>query len=111
MHLFTKLYISLFCQKVGNDQLGNRYFQEKRAYRLGKPRRFVLYPQKVEASSIPQLWHAWMHYMVQDPPLDEAISHLHRPNVTGTEKALEYNSEDMPSHIRFQSHYTPFNPE
>lgn len=111
MHLFTKLYITFFCQMVGKDQLGNRYFQEKQANRSVNPRRFVLYSQKVEASSIPQLWHAWMHYVIQDPPLDETTSHLHRANPTGTEKALEYNAKDMPSHIRYQSHYIPFNPE
>ncbi len=111
MHLFTKIHIALFCNFIGKDQLGNRYFQEKKAYRQKYPRRFVLYDKKIDASCIPQVWHAWMHYMIDQPPLGETFSNKHRPNATATDKAFEYDSSVMPSHVRYKSHYTPFNPD
>jgi NADH:ubiquinone oxidoreductase subunit len=74
---------------VGEDEQGNRYFQERRPSRDGRPRRYVIYNGVAEASRVPPDWHGWMHYSVQDPPtiaplLRRSWERPHRPNLTGT---------------------------
>jgi NADH:ubiquinone oxidoreductase subunit len=64
-------------KKIGSDALGNTYFEAPP--RKGKfkgdytrPRRWVMYNGKPEASSVPPEWHGWLHYQT---------------NVTGTNQA------------------------
>lgn len=78
---------------VGEDGLGNRYYEQKSGVGpLGKPRRWVMYKDQSEATLIPPEWHHWMHYTVDTPPTE--VSHTsrpwekpHRPNMTGTPEA------------------------
>ena len=82
---------------VGSDELGNRYFEQRSARNLaatpaGRPRRYVVYKNASEASLIPPEWHAWMHYLTDTPPCDEAYQakpwqKSHKPNMTGTADA------------------------
>jgi NADH:ubiquinone oxidoreductase subunit len=74
---------------VGQDSLGNRYFEERRASRPdGRKRRWVIYAGGArEASLVPPEWHAWLHFTT-DAPLSEASRRPwqkpHQPNLTGT---------------------------
>jgi NADH:ubiquinone oxidoreductase subunit len=75
--------------QVGEDEQGNRYFQERRASRDGRPRRYVLYNGVAEASRVPPDWHGWLHYTIDEPPTvaplrRQAWERPHRPNMTGT---------------------------
>lgn len=88
MRLFT-LFKGEF---VGEDEFGNRYYQER-----GKPsrawrRRWVMFKGTVEASKVPPLWHAWLHHNTEAPPsAGEAAARPwqkpHLPNLTGTDHA------------------------
>jgi NADH:ubiquinone oxidoreductase subunit len=74
---------------VGEDEQGNRYFEERRASLEGRKRRYVKYKGLAEASRVPPDWHAWMHYTVQDPPTVTPLKRqpwekAHMPNLTGT---------------------------
>ncbi len=73
-------------EQVGVDRFANRYFQAKRGRR-----RWVIYQGRPEASKVPPLWHAWLHYTIDSPPPDgQAAAPWEReyePNPTGTERA------------------------
>jgi len=78
---------------VGTDDLGNRYFiQRKGVGPLGKPRRWVVYKDLADASKVPPEWHGWLHYTFDTPPTEEdyrprAWQKPHRMNMTGTAEA------------------------
>ncbi len=52
---------------VGEDALGNHYFEEKRATGAYK-RRWVMYAGINDASVVPPEWHSWLHHMTEDVP-------------------------------------------
>ncbi len=72
---------------VGSDELGNRYYIDRR-----NDRRWVIYAGVVEASVVPPGWHAWLHHTSDTAPAEEE----YRPhpwerapiaNLTGTPAA------------------------
>ena len=84
--LGTRLQTLFFGKLVGQDHLGNRYYENK----YGK--RWIIYNGEVEASKIPNEWYSWMH------STSNKIENLHKfkkyqwqkehlPNQTGTENS------------------------
>lgn len=77
---------------VGTDHMGNRYYEDK-APNWPRKRRWVVYAGVPEASRVPPKWHAWLHYMEDEPPGVDAGKPVyrwekeHKPNETGTEAA------------------------
>ena len=74
-------------ERVGEDGLGNVYYQERDG-----ARRWVIYRMLAEPSQIPPEWHAWLHHTVDVPPTRESYSphpweKPHRPNMTGSYEA------------------------
>ncbi len=74
---------------VGEDEEGNRFYEERRPSLDGRKRRYVIYAGLAEASRLNPDWHAWMHYITDDPPTRaplprKAWEKPHRPNMTGT---------------------------
>ncbi len=75
---------------VGNDEQGNRYFEEKSPSASdGRTRRFVVYHGIAEASRVPPDWHGWLHYTFETPPTEAPLKRRpwerdHLPNMTGT---------------------------
>lgn len=74
---------------VGEDEQGNRYFEEKVRSLEGRPRRYVIYNGYAEPSRVPADWHGWLHHTFEAPPTVEpfrlrAWEKPHRPNLTGT---------------------------
>ncbi len=73
---------------VGEDEFGNRYFEEKNG-----PRRWVIYAGRPEASAVPADWHGWLHKTFEHPPLGDhkpavpSFNAEHEPNQTGTVEA------------------------
>lgn len=87
----TRLFTLRKGQFVGEDELGNRYYQERNGWR-----RWVIYKDLAEASRVPPDWHGWLHYTVDVPPTLENYEPRpwekpHRPNLTGT--AYAYRPE------------------
>ncbi len=111
--LFIRL-ISMFQGKsIGTDYLGNRYFEGKPRKNYKYKRRWVLYADGLESSSVPPEWHGWMHHQSDDIPSKDAPSFRrkwqkpHKPNVTGSKKAWQrdpYDSND-------KSYYKAWSPE
>lgn len=77
---------------VGQDEQGNKYYEEKRPSIEGRKRRYVIYNGLAEASRVSPDWHGWMHHTVSEPPTIAPMKrHVwekpHQPNLTGTVKA------------------------
>lgn len=89
--LGTRLHTWRNGNKVGQDELGNVYY-EGGTDSEGRTRRWVIYNGAAEASAIPPGWHGWMHHRVDTPPSAENYvprewQKAHQPNPTGTHKA------------------------
>ena len=101
MSFGTRLFTWLRGELVGTDQFGNRYYRDKSGAKakvgsgLSKERRWVLYEGDVEASRVPPMWHAWLHYSLDAPPASNSADATklyawqkdHQPNMTGTPEA------------------------
>ncbi len=64
--LGTRFLIWRRGRAVGEDAMGNRYYESR-----DKTRRWVIYAHQCEASAIPPGWHGWMHHRRDTPPVDE----------------------------------------
>jgi NADH:ubiquinone oxidoreductase subunit len=76
-------------RKVGEDEFGNRYYEERKASLEGRPRRYVIYNGYADASRVPVDWHGWLHHTFADPPTVAPFRRKpwekdHVPNLTGT---------------------------
>jgi NADH:ubiquinone oxidoreductase subunit len=83
----TRLYTLLYGRRVGEDEFGNVYYQD----RTGR-RRWVTYRTLSEPTQVPPAWHGWLHHSVDVPPTEEDYDprpwqKAHRPNLTGTYEA------------------------
>ena len=92
----TRLFTWRKGQRVGEDALGNRYYQErgrpeKQGPHWNRRRRWVIYKGRIDASSVPPEWNAWLQHTTDVPPTDPAADYTwekpHEPNRTGTSAA------------------------
>jgi NADH:ubiquinone oxidoreductase subunit len=86
----TLLFSKLNGTRVGEDSLGNVYFQGGRTTD-GRARRWVIYSGANDASRVPPEWHGWLHYSTdltpdQLPP-PRSWQKTPQPNLTGTDAA------------------------
>ncbi|RCL01347.1 MAG: NADH:ubiquinone oxidoreductase 17.2 kD subunit [Candidatus Tokpelaia sp. JSC085] len=98
---------------VGEDQFGNVYY-EGRPNQEGKTRRWVIYKDYSEASTIPPGWHGWIHYRTDVPPSQEHYkAHKwekpYQPNLTGTNAA--YSSKESRKCPHITGDYDAWSPE
>lgn len=87
----TRFFTWLHGKRVGEDEFGNIYYEGSR-HKDGYPRRWVIYKNYSEASTIPAGWHGWIHHRTDTPPSAENYharewEKPHLPNLTGTNKA------------------------
>jgi NADH:ubiquinone oxidoreductase subunit len=77
---------------TGEDQFGNRYYQEKLLFsKFNRPlRRWILYKGTPEASKIPAEWFGWLHF-THERQLDDREKYAwikqHQQNMSGTPQA------------------------
>ena len=89
----NRIYTALRGRLVGEDELGNRYYEQSKGVGpLGVPRRWVIYRDLAEASLVPPGWHGWLHHTTDVPPpksdyRPKTWEQSHRPNMTGTSEA------------------------
>ncbi len=74
---------------IGEDDYGNRYFEDRKPSYEGRHRRYVLYKGLAEPSKVPADWHGWLHYTYDEPPTKAPLARKsfetdHTPNLTGT---------------------------
>ena len=74
-----------------------------------------MYSGIVEASKIPPMWHAWLHYMTDEVP--QQTRHYewqkqHSPNLTGTSTAYYPAGHLLRNETReTYSYYQPWKPD
>ncbi len=88
----TWLFTALKGEAVGEDECGNRYYQERGVAEGRWRRRWVYYRGTAEASKVPPGWNAWLHRTITEPPSRAPLEtrtweREHRPNLTGTGQA------------------------
>lgn len=87
----TALNTMLNGRRVGEDYLGNVYYEGKKP-RAGRRRRWVIYKGSNDSSRVPPEWHIWLHGTIDTTP-DEALPPERpwqaepTPNLTGTAAA------------------------
>ncbi len=80
-------------KKVGVDSLGNVYYEAKARAGYNHTRRWVVYKDVAEPSSVPPEWHGWLHHQSDYVPTSETSSFRRewqkapQANMTGTSSA------------------------
>jgi NADH:ubiquinone oxidoreductase subunit len=86
MSFINNFFIRFSSRKVGADEFGNEYFQNKNG------KRFVAYKGLAEPSKVPMEWHGWLHYSSDLAPVKMntrkfSWQKIHLPNLTGTKNS------------------------
>ena len=86
----TFLKTLFFGVYVGKDELGNKYYKNKR------DERWVVYSSIIEATKIPPDWYLWMHYTIDKIPRVEDSKKKkylwqknHQENQTGSKNSYK----------------------
>jgi NADH:ubiquinone oxidoreductase subunit len=74
---------------IGEDDDGNKFYEDKQASLEGRKRRYVIYNGAAEPSRINADWHGWLHHTFDKPPTEDPLDRKsfetdHQPNMTGT---------------------------
>ena len=74
----------------GQDIFGNKYYEDKEG------RRWVIYKDQIEASSIPEEWYSWIHHISDQNPTTRKPEKYswqkpHIDNKTGSKEAYRPN--------------------
>jgi NADH:ubiquinone oxidoreductase subunit len=103
---------------VGEDEWGNRFFEERRPSLDGRKRRWVIYNGLAEASRVSPDWHGWMHHTLSEPPTTQPLKRQkwelpHVPNLTGTVRAYRPKGSLARGGVRAASStdYEPWTPD
>ncbi len=109
----TRLYTWRKGVLVGDDEFGNRYYREREG-----AKRWVIYRDLAEASSVPPDWHGWLHHTVDEPPTEQDYAPRpwqtpHRANMTGTPGAYRPRGSTLVAGGRppATGDYEPWRPE
>ena len=92
MSFIDKYFIKLFHKKIAQDHYGNEYYLSHKKDYLGRKKRYIIYNGLCESTKIPPMWHAWLHYMIDDTPdkIDKFDWQIdYRPNLSGTNFAYD----------------------
>ena len=101
--LGTFLKTLFFGKLVGKDELGNKYYKNK------KDERWVIYANDIEATKITSDWFLWMHHTINEIP-SETLKKLNQPKeklyfILGSDAAMNIktwkNYEILPSLTNF----------
>jgi NADH:ubiquinone oxidoreductase subunit len=88
---------------VGADEAGNQFYERKGRPGAKRMRRWVAYNGPADASSIGPRWHAWLHY-ITDEPLPEGPARPwmrpHLANATGTIASYRPAGHDYTGGVR-----------
>ena len=83
--LGTFLYTIFFGKFVGEDEFGNKYYQNK------KNKRWVIYNGEINASKITSDWFSWMHHTTNKIPSNKKEKNISGKSLIKTIK-LEVKS-------------------
>ena len=75
----TRIFTFFFGKLVGEDDLGNKYYESK------NKKRWVIYKNEIDATKIPNEWYSWIHFM------NNKIENLHILNKFDWQKPHQSN--------------------
>ena len=89
--LGTRIQTILFGKFIGEDEFGNKYYENKK-----RKKRWVIYNGEIEATKIPVEWYSWMHSIKNKIEQTHELEKYdwqkkHLSNQTGTDNA--YNPQ------------------
>ena len=70
MNIALRLNLFFFYKYKGQDEFGNKYYEQKKAQINRKNKRLVDYKGISEASKVPAKYHGWLHHYSDDFPKD-----------------------------------------
>tara|TARA_B100001250_G_C19351583_1_gene593655 strand:+ start:130 stop:507 length:378 start_codon:yes stop_codon:yes gene_type:complete len=78
---------------VGQDSSGNKFYED-----TSKKRRWVIFNNDIDASSISAEWHGWLHHTFTDTPnskpnIKKTWEKPHLINLTGSSEAYHPKKE------------------
>ncbi|MBT5541158.1 MAG: NADH:ubiquinone oxidoreductase subunit NDUFA12 [Alphaproteobacteria bacterium] len=96
---------------VGEDSLGNQYYEQPRKPNALRSKRWIIYNGTPEGSKGSPQWYGWLHHTIQQPPSSKNEIRYKwqkppQPNLTGT--VFAYKPPVLPSNTPLD--YTPWNP-
>ena len=99
----TKLYTIFFGKLVGKDDLGNKYYENKK-----KTKRWVIYKEEIDASKISADWYSWIHFMKNKIENVHELKKFnwqkpHKSNQTGTDQAYQPNKNKNATKKKYNS--------
>lgn len=107
MNLGTIIDTWLNGEQVGTDEFGNRYYKAKNKKDTlhGRQRRWVIYKNDREPSTVPPEWHAWLHFTSEEPLTEQAAQAKawqkpHQENPTGSPEAYRPGGHDLKGGVR-----------
>lgn len=89
----TRIYTALKGRQVGQDALGNRYYEARGELTAdGLKKRWVIYEGAPEPTKVPPEWFGWLHYTTNEVPTQDTARPYEwvkprQPNLTGTSQA------------------------
>ena len=91
--LGTRIFTIFFGKLVGQDEYGNKYYQNKNG------KRWVIYNGEIDATKIPNEWYSWIHFTKNKIENLHEIKKFswqkpHQSNLTGTKKAYRPNKSN-----------------
>ncbi len=92
---------------VATDKFGNRYYTAKPKGGETREHRWIIYKNKADASTIPAEYHGWLHYQSDKLPEDDNPNRHNwikdrEGNITGTNNAYKFKSEDKQDYTEWQ---------
>lgn len=100
---------------VGQDDYGNRYYEERFLFKRPEraPKRWVDYKGEPDPTKVPATWHAWLHFTYEDPLKHKGHTweKKHLQNLTGTSYAYRPKGSLLRgSEEAGHAPYTPWSP-
>ena len=100
--LGTFLKTLFFGKLVGKDELGNKYYKNK------KDERWVIYANDIEATKITSDWFLWMHHTINETPSESLKKYdwqkNHSENLSGSNRA--YKPNKITKKMKFKNYET-----
>ena len=92
--LGTRIHTFLKGKFVGQDEFGNKYYENK-----NRSKRWVIYQGEIDASKISYDWYSWIHFTKNKIELNQKIKKYswqrpHSPNKTGTSRSYHPNKKN-----------------
>jgi NADH:ubiquinone oxidoreductase subunit len=104
-NLGTQINTFLFGKKIGEDEFGNIYYINK------NNKRWVVYYEQNDASSVSPEWQAWLTYTVNNiPKINEYKNKWqvkHQPNTTGINYIYNKSIKDKKSEKLSYNSWSP----